>query len=125
MGDLRQRVVRLAHEKPELRPHLLPLLKSAFWTPPLPNEAIDFGFEGVDAEKHAAEVGLVLHEAVYETRKQAEHLWKKVAAVLIEASDVDEQPGLSRVAASAALRRNYLDLAEKVDEYFPRVPTKR
>ena len=125
MGDLRRRVVRLAPEKPELRPHLIPLLKSAYWTPPLPDEAIDFGFEGVGAEKKAVEVGLVLAGAVHGTRKQAEHFWKKVAVALIDASEVDEQPGLSRVVVAAGLRRNYLDLAEKVDEYFPRVPTKR
>ena len=29
MSDLRRRLVRLAHSKPELRPHLLPLLKQA------------------------------------------------------------------------------------------------
>jgi hypothetical protein len=28
-GDLRNRLIRLAHEKPELRPHLLPILKTA------------------------------------------------------------------------------------------------
>ena len=27
MGNLRKRTIRLAHENPELRPHLLPLLK--------------------------------------------------------------------------------------------------
>lgn len=29
MSDLRSKVIRLAHEKPELRVHLLPLLKTA------------------------------------------------------------------------------------------------
>ena len=29
MSDLRSKVIRLAHEKPELRKHLLPLLKEA------------------------------------------------------------------------------------------------
>lgn len=29
MSDLRSEVIRLAHQNPELRPHLLPLLKSA------------------------------------------------------------------------------------------------
>ena len=29
MSDLRNKLIRLAHQKPELRPHLLPLLKSA------------------------------------------------------------------------------------------------
>lgn len=29
MSDLRSKVIRLAHQNPELRPHLLPLLKEA------------------------------------------------------------------------------------------------
>jgi len=33
MATLRSRVIRLAHEKPELRPHLLPLLKEASFIP--------------------------------------------------------------------------------------------
>ena len=38
MSDLRQKLIRLAHEKPELRSHLLPLLKKAsrdvYWCNP-------------------------------------------------------------------------------------------
>lgn len=31
MSDLRSKIIRLAHQNPEMRPHLLPLVKKARW----------------------------------------------------------------------------------------------
>lgn len=121
MGDLRAQMIRLAHERPDLRPHLLPMLKEGAWTP-LPRDETDFGYEGHDAHRVGVHVAQVIRKAFNDTRAQAEVLWKQVAVALIEAAPVDEQPILSRVVASMAFEDNYRDLMEKVDAYFPRVP---
>lgn len=40
MATLRSQVIRLAHARPELRPHLLPLLKEAAWKAPALNKTL-------------------------------------------------------------------------------------
>jgi len=53
MSELRKRVIRLAHSQPELRPHLLPLLKEAQGGRPVPlteDELYDV-MEGSHVEK--------------------------------------------------------------------------
>lgn len=125
MSNLRSKMIRLAHEQPELRPYLLPLLKeggrTAYWTP-LPDDETDFGYKGPTAHREGLRVAAIIKAAFNETRANASDLWKKVALALLEAADVDVQPGLSREIAAASFERNYKDLAEKVEEYFPKVP---
>lgn len=41
MSDLRSKVIRLAHQNPELRPHLMPLLKEAAKSTP---SDLDYAF---------------------------------------------------------------------------------
>lgn len=118
-------MIRLAHDRPDLRPHLLPMLrgssKTAFWTP-LPSDETDFGYEGPTAHREGLRVSAIIKAAFNETRAHASEQWKKVALAILEASDVDVQPGLSREIAASSFERNYKDLAEKVEEYFPKVP---
>ena len=55
MSTLRKAIVRLAYEQPELRPHLLPLLKDT---------AVTAG----DDEKTAREWGNAIHRQIYDDK---------------------------------------------------------
>lgn len=121
---LRARVIRLAHERPDLRPHLLPLLaehhKEAWGL--APRDAISFGYVGYGADEAGKSMASVVAEAKQQTRVQADKLWRQLAAEIISNESVDDQPDLSRRVVALSLRDVYQDLYEKVQAYFKSVP---
>lgn len=131
MSELRSRIIRLAHERSDLRPHLLPLIAvrkvdatgKVAWTP-LPSDGFAFGYEGEDSDAAGRKLALKVRAAVRQTQEQADQFWKDLAYDLIMNSEYDVQPDLSRVVVSTALRMTYRTLAETVEAYFDAVPTR-
>ena len=127
MGDpsLRARVIRLAHARPEMRSHLLPLvgMHKEAWIP-LPTDGFSFGYEGEGSDATGRHLALEVREAVRQAQVQAKESWKDLAGRIIAIAPYDMQPELSREVVSMALRMTYRTLAENVESYFQSLPVK-
>lgn len=124
MSDLRARVIRLAHERPDLRPHLLPLLNAqtkVAWSR-LPDDAFDFGYEGVRASERGVLMANAVKDVVAQMKDQARVTWKSLAARLMDNKDIDSQPALSRRVVALALMDTYAELSKKSEAYFKSIP---
>lgn len=124
--SLRVKVIRLAHARPELREHLLPLvigMRKEAWIP-LPTDGFSFGYEGEGSDVMGRRFALEVREAVKSTQEQARGIWKKLATQIILNAPYDAQPGLSREVVGTALRMTYRTLAENVEPYFLALPDK-
>lgn len=124
--DLRVKVIRLAHSRPDLRPHLLPLLASSLrqkeaWLR-IPEDFIDFGFRGEGAEEAGTHMATEVKATIQQLKAHAKGSWKNLGTELMRLSDVDAKPALSRVAVYSALADTYKDLAEKAEAYFKVLP---
>ena len=125
-NDLRAKVIRLAHSRPDLRPHLLPLLSSDLrkkeaWLR-IPNDFIDFGFRGDAAEPAGNHMATEVKAVVQQLKSHAKGSWKHLGTELMRLKGVDIKPDLSRTAVYSALADTYKDLAEKVEAYFKALP---
>ena len=122
-GELRAKVIRLAHTRPDLRPHLLPLLaarKVAYAR--IPDGFVSFGYKGVGAETAGLQMANEVKGVIREMKDQARSTWKSLAAELMSNSDVDAQPALSRAAVRLAITDTYHELIDKADIYFKALP---
>jgi len=124
--DLRAKVIRLAHSRPDLRPHLLPLLSKDARTKEawmrLPDSYFDFGYEGPNAEAAGLSMAGAVRKVVTQMKEHARTSWKELAATLVLNKRVDVDPQLSRKVVAIALRDTYQDLTEKSEKYFSTVP---
>jgi len=124
--DLRAKVIRLAHSRPDLRPHLLPLLSKDARTKEawlrIPDDFIDFGFRGDGAEPAGAHMASEVKEVVQQVKSHAKVSWKHLGTELLQLKGVDRKPELSRTAVYSALADTYKDLAEKAEAYFKALP---
>lgn len=124
--DLRAKVIRLAHSRPDLRPHLLPLLasdamKKEAWLR-IPDDFIDFGFRGDGAEPAGTLMATEVKSVVQQLKAHAKTSWKQLGTELMRLKSVDAKPDLSRTAVYSALADTYKDLAEKAEVYFKALP---
>jgi hypothetical protein len=124
--ELRAKVIRLAHARPELRPHLLPLLKSASrqkeaWSR-IPDDHFDFGYEGAGAEAVGLDMAIAVQGVVQQMKEQSSAAWKSLASKLLNNRRVDAQPSLSRRVVALALMDTHADLTKKVEAYFKALP---
>lgn len=77
MTSLRSKVIHLAHEKPELRPHLLPLLKTAAQKPGHFQDIVKWKtkvFIGIYREEKDKEVQTALDTAQQKVRENRQFL---------------------------------------------------
>lgn len=123
---LRTRMIRLAYSRPEIRPHLLPLLASANWKKEawlrIPEDFVDFGFRGPGAEAAGLQLAKSVQDAVGQLRIQARKSWKSLGDELLSLEGVDAHPKLARTAVYSALADTYKDLAARAEQYFVSLP---
>jgi len=119
MPDLRSNLIRLAHANPELRPHLLPILKkgrSKIWIPKTP-ETWGFKTEGPAADKAAKELGASLERGVSDLETAVEVFKRDMKAALQKARPhYDSMDPLASISLVSAGRLK--ELSEEVDRYF-------
>lgn len=127
MGDpsLRAKVIRLAHARPELREHLLPLvgMRKEAWIP-LPTDGFSFGYEGGGSDVVGRHLALEVRETVRQIQTHAKESWKSLASRILANAPYDMQPELSREVVAMALRMTYRTLSENVEPYFQSLPVK-
>lgn len=128
-GTLRSKVIRLAHERPDLRPHLLAALKEAdavqtkqAWLVLPPRDALSFGYVGPGAEDAASTLSTEVKAVLREIKQTTQDQWKRLGVLLKRNSAVDAQPLISRIAVAEPLRHTYMNLAEQVTLFFEKVP---
>jgi hypothetical protein len=125
MSELsRKKMIRLAFEQPELRKHLLPMLKEGRWgrgVQYVPDDPSSLGFRGVNSESEALRVGALVEQANAEIRKAAHATFVQLGTALRH-MDSDVDPGLARAAVGIAYQDIFLNLADEGLTYFKRLP---
>lgn len=122
VSALRSGLIRLAHARPELRPHLLPMIRTAN-IQYIPDDYISLGFEGADRDDEATAIGEAL-EAANETIRSTVMSTLRMVGHTLSNSATDFRPGLSR----AAIRLSYDDMLDNckvlIDEHVYKIPVK-
>lgn len=126
MSRLRSQLIRLAHARADLRPHLLPILKGAEETRTafvrLPTDALSFAFSGPGAEAKGKMLASEVRSAVEEVRTHSRVVWRELTARIHACSDVDAQPLISRNFVGLAMQDVYSEVSRAAVDYFEAVP---